>query len=213
MEPDKTAAPKVLIAEDGKATAMLLETLVSQWGFQATVVHDGLDAVDVLRQAGGPRLAILDWEMPGLDGPDVCRTARRHLSDYVYLILLTARTDPSATVVGLEAGADDFISKPFDENELRCRLRTGRRIVDLQTGLAQKVKALQDALNQVDELEGMIPICMHCKRVRDTNQLWLQVERYIEKNSAARFSHGICDKCMAERYPEATAVPAEPRKR
>jgi DNA-binding response OmpR family regulator len=204
MEPvELVAQPKqMLIAEDGRATAMLLRLLVAQWGYEAVVVDDGLKALDVLKGPAGPRLAILDWEMPGLDGPDVCRVLRKSGSRYVYLILLTAKAQPEDTIAGLEAGADDFINKPFDENELRCRLRTGQRIVDLESGLEQKVAELEKALNQVDTLEGMIPICVHCKRIRNSDRLWTQVEHYIEQHSTARFSHGICEKCLAERYPE-----------
>ena len=201
-----TGSNRVLIAEDGRATAILLEELVAQWGYEAIVVDDGIKALDVLQRPTGPRLAILDWEMPGLDGPDVCRVLRREGSRYLYLILLTAKAHPDDIVAGLEAGADDFINKPFQRNELRCRLRTGQRIIELESGLAQKVAELEKALCRVDTLEGFIPICMHCKRIRDTDQLWHQVERYIEQNSTARFSHGICDECMAERYPEEAAA-------
>jgi phosphoserine phosphatase RsbU/P len=193
---------RVLVAEDGRATAMLLKTMVEAWGYEALVVSDGLEALNALQSPSGPRLAILDWEMPGLDGPDVCRCLRQPGSRYVYLILLTAKTQPSDVVVGFDAGADDFVSKPFDEAELRSRLRAGQRILDLEEGLAQKVGELEKALNQVNTLEGMIPICMHCKRIRNGEQLWQQVERYIEHHSSARFSHGICEECLAERYPE-----------
>lgn len=206
-ESDATSATQVLIAEDGRATAMLLETLVAQWGYEAIVVSDGLKALDILKRPDGPRLALLDWEMPGLDGPDVCRCLRGMESRYVFIVLLTAKTQPEDIVAGLEAGADDFVSKPFDDGELRCRLRTGQRILDLEAGLALKVSELEKALNQVNTLEGMIPICMYCKRIRNTDQLWQQVERYIEQNSVARFSHGICEKCLAEHYPEEDPKP------
>ena len=208
-ESDASSANQVLIAEDGRATAMLLETLVTQWGYKAIVVSDGVKALDILKSPDGPRLALLDWEMPGLDGPDVCRCLRGLASRYVFIVLLTAKTQPEDIVAGLDAGADDFVSKPFDEAELRCRLRTGQRIIDLEAGLALKVSELEKALNQVNTLEGMIPICMYCKSIRNTDQLWQQAERYIEQHSAARFSHGICDKCFSERYPDEPGKPPQ----
>src|SRR5690242_17659490 len=92
---------RVLIADDGKAMAMLLQALVARWGYEAIVVHDGLSALDVLRNPSGPRLALLDWEMPGIDGPDVCRALRKLGTEYAYLILLTAKAQPADTVTGL----------------------------------------------------------------------------------------------------------------
>jgi CheY-like chemotaxis protein len=141
--------------------------------------------------------------MPEMDGTEICRRVRNMLgSDYTYIILLTARGQKEDVVEGLEAGADDYITKPFDQAELRSRLRAGERILELKSSLAQKVRELEDALQHVRSLQGLLPICMHCKKIRDETQMWRRMEAYIEDHSDAKFSHALCDECLAKYYPE-----------
>jgi diguanylate cyclase (GGDEF)-like protein len=129
---------KILIAEDDPAARRLLETRLPKWGYEVVVASDGNRAWEVLQAEDGPRIAILDWMMPGLDGAELCRRVRARGSEpYVYVILLTVLDREEDVVRGMEAGADDFVSKPFHPNELRARLRAGERIVDLQTRLAE----------------------------------------------------------------------------
>jgi CheY-like chemotaxis protein len=141
--------------------------------------------------------------MPGMDGIDVCRLIReKDDSNPTYIILLTAKQSKENIVVGLEAGANDYIVKPFDKNELRARVDVGRQVVELQTALANRVIELQEALNHVKTLQGIIPICMHCHKIRDDQEAWQGLEKYIENHSEANFSHGICPDCMKKHYPE-----------
>jgi two-component system cell cycle response regulator len=136
---------KVLIAEDDSISRRMLETFLLKWGYQVTAVTDGEEAWTVLQSDDAPRLAVLDWMMPGRDGVDVCRALRqREGRAYVYVILLTARGQREDVVQGLDAGADDYVTKPFDPFELRARLRAGRRIVELQEQLVQAREALRD---------------------------------------------------------------------
>jgi len=126
----------VLVAEDDDVTRMRLEHLLTQWGHRVTSVSRGDVALEILSPSGPPHLAIVDWMMPGLDGVDLCRALRARKSDtYTYVILITARDDPESMLIGLEAGADDFLAKPVAPEELRARLRTGQRIVELQARL------------------------------------------------------------------------------
>jgi DNA-binding response OmpR family regulator len=167
-------------------------------------VPDGLRAWEALQSADAPSLVVLDWNMPGLDGPDVCRNIRESTrSGYTYMLLVTARNAKSDVVQGLSAGADDFISKPVEPDELHARLKTGERIVRLEQTLATRVKELQVASEHVRELQGMIPICMHCKRIRNETQIWEKVETYIETRSGAKFSHALCTECLEAHYPDA----------
>jgi DNA-binding response OmpR family regulator len=203
--PASIVAPrmKVLLAEDEPVTRRLLQAQMTRFGFEVVPVNDGLEAWAVLQGADAPSLVVLDWNMPGLDGPDVCRRIRESVRvGYTYMLLVTARNAKSDVVQGLSAGADDFISKPVDPDELHARLRTGERIVRLEQRLASQVKELKEAAEHVQELQGMIPICMHCKRIRNQSQIWEKVETYIEQRSDAKFSHALCSECLNEHYPD-----------
>lgn len=194
---------RVLLAEDETVTRRLLEAQMTRFGFEVISVADGLVAWNLLQSPDAPSLVVLDWNMPGLDGPDVCRRMRESTrSGYTYMLLVTARNAKSDVVQGLSAGADDFISKPVDPDELHARLRTGERIVRLEQTLGSQVKELQAAAEHVRELQGMIPICMHCKRIRNQSQIWEKVETYIEQRSDAKFSHALCAECLDTHYPD-----------
>ena len=151
---------RILIAEDDPISLVLLQALLNQWGYEVIVTHDGNEAWQVLQADMAPRLAILDWEMPGVDGPTLCHQVRERRGPYTYMILLTARTKREDVIAGMEAGADDYVTKPFDAHELRVRLRAGRRILDLQDALleAQEVLRLQATQDPLTSLwnRGMI---------------------------------------------------------
>lgn len=138
---------KVLIAEDDLVSRRVLEATLVKWGHEVVVASDGAAALAVLEGADAPPLAILDWMMPGLDGVEVCRRARRSFSTTpTYLILLTAKTEKEDIVAGLDAGADDYLTKPFARVELRARIEVGVRVIKLQKGLADRVEELKQAL-------------------------------------------------------------------
>ena len=187
---------RVLIAEDDPISRRLLEATLERWGYEVVVTADGAEAWQALQRPDPPPLAILDWMMPGLDGVEVCRRVRGAGSPTPpYLILLTAKGRREDTVAGLEAGADDYITKPFDREELRARVKVGARLTELQQSLAERVRALEEALTQIKALRGLLPICAYCKRIRDDKNYWQEVEGYISAHSDAQFSHGICPSC------------------
>lgn len=131
---------KVLIAEDEAVSCRLLESLLTKWGYDVIVAHNGLEAWEILQHDGAPNLAVLDWMMPELDGVEVCkrlRTSKR--TTYTYVVLLTAKRGKGDIISGLEAGADDYITKPFDHEELKWRLRIGQRILDLEGRLQRRL--------------------------------------------------------------------------
>mgnify|MGYP005848457627 CR=1 FL=1 len=146
---------RVLIADDSTVSRHLLEATLRKWGYEVIVACDGLEAWEVLQAASPPTLAILDWMMPGLTGPEVCRRVRTLAREpYTYVMLLTSKNLREDLIEGMEAGADDYITKPFDQHELNVRLRAGRRIVELQAELLQAREALReqathDALTRV----------------------------------------------------------------
>lgn len=127
---------KILIAEDELLSRRVLEASLAKWGYEVVVARDGTEAWTLFEQEDEPRLAVLDWMMPGLDGVEVCRRIRhREARPYVYIVLLTARSQKQDLLRALEAGADDYLTKPFDAEELRARLHVGRRIIELQDEL------------------------------------------------------------------------------
>ena len=190
---------KVLIAEDEPDSLQLLQIMAGKWGYDAVPARDGVEAWEALQREDAPQLAILDIMMPRMDGLEVCHRAKEMaLTVPVYIIMLTAKTLPKEIVSGLEAGADDYLTKPFDPNELRARIKVGERILGLQSSLADRVEELEEALSRVKQLQGLLPICSYCKKIRDDRNYWEQVESYIAKHSEAQFSHGICPDCYAE---------------
>ena len=133
---------RVLVAEDEVVSRRLLERALEDWGYEVVVCCDGDEARDRLCQPDPPRLVIMDWMMPGLDGPEVCRTVREQAGgERFYILLLTARMEKEDIVDGLQSGADDYICKPFHRDELQSRVAVGRRIVELQDRLADRVDA------------------------------------------------------------------------
>jgi len=136
---------QILIAEDELISRRLLQVTLEKWDYQVVAACDGAQAWDRLQEAEAPRLAILDWMMPGLSGPEVCANVRQQAREpYTYILLLTARTQKQDLIEGMEAGADDYITKPFDAQELKVRLRAGRRILDLQAELVAAREALRE---------------------------------------------------------------------
>src|SRR5262249_38837114 len=145
----------------------LLEVILQKWGYEVASCFDGLAAWSMLELPEAPPMAILDWMMPGMAGVDICRKVRElPRSPSTYIILLTARGNSQDIVAGLEAGADDYLTKPFDRDELRARLQTGCRTIQLQRTLADRVNELESTLLRVKQLQGLVPICPYCKNVR-----------------------------------------------
>jgi diguanylate cyclase (GGDEF)-like protein len=138
---------KILIAEDDPVSCRILTSHLKAWGHEIVVTKNGDDALEALRQDDAPLLAILDWMMPGLTGVEICRRLRSERGDRpIYIILLTALNCKENLLEGLEAGADDYLTKPFDRHELRVRVQAGARIVSLQENLQQRVRELEEAI-------------------------------------------------------------------
>lgn len=187
---------RVLIGEDDPVSQRLLEAILQKWGYEVICCSDGLDVWSQLQAPGAPGIAVLDWMMPGMDGLQICRKVREmSRSEPTYIILLTTRGRSHDIVAGLDAGADDYVTKPFDREELRARVETGFRTIELQKSLADRVKELESTLLRVKQLQGLFPICPYCKKVRDDQNYWRQIEEYVTENSGAQFSHSICPSC------------------
>ena len=192
----------ILIAEDDLTSRTVLEAVLTKQGHEVTAVGNGVEAWQALQQPDAPALAILDWMMPEMDGLEVVRRVRSRQTDRPpYIIMLTAKGEKTDIIAGLDAGANDYLAKPFDPGELRARVEVGRRMVEMQGALAAKIEELRQAFEQIKTLRGIVPICAHCKKIRDDQGYWSQVEVYVRDHTEAEFSHSICPECIDILYP------------
>jgi phosphoserine phosphatase RsbU/P len=175
---------KILIAEDDPIFRQLLQKKLEVWGYKVRVAINGKEAWDILH-AENIRFLLADWMMPVMDGIELCRSARSVSGRYVYIILLTAKDQTEHTVMGLDAGADDYMKKPCEWDELRARIRAGERILGL--------------LDKVRTLSGLLPICSSCKKVRDGRGYWNEIAAYVRHHSEAEFSNSLCPECAKKR--------------
>jgi len=187
---------RILIADDDFTSRVILAELLKRSGHQVVEAADGAQAWEEMRKPDAPSLAILDWMMPGMEGLEVVRRVRAvQSSQPPYLIIVTVKDAKADLVAGLDSGANDYLVKPFDARELRARIEVGRRMLEMQEQLAAQVQELRRALEQIKTLHGILPICMYCKKIRDSEGFWNRLEVYVSQHSDAEFSHGICPDC------------------
>jgi sigma-B regulation protein RsbU (phosphoserine phosphatase) len=175
---------QILVVEDDFDAREMLQALLELDGYKVLAAANGNEAWDAFLK---DRFSVVlsDWLMPESDGLELCRRIRElETSHYTYIILLSALQGKSNYLEGIRAGADDFVSKPYDPELLRSRLMVAERIVNLQ--------------DRVKRLEGILPTCMYCKKIRDERDRWISIEHYITQRSEASFSHGVCPDCYQD---------------
>ena len=171
----------ILVAEDDEVSRLVLLTKLKKLGHDVIAAQDGEEGWQAFAREQ-PRLVVTDWMMPKIDGLQLCRRIRAHDQEkYAYIIMLTALTGKKHYLEGMDAGADDFLNKPVDMDELVARLRVAERILALQA--------------EVKQLVGLFPICAYCKKIQNEDNTWQSIEVYIGKRSEAKFSHGYCPTC------------------
>ncbi len=172
----------ILLAEDDPATLMLVEDALKSLDYQVATAGDGIEAWETFDR-DPRRIIISDWNMPGIDGLEFCRRVRaRPSTSYAYFILLTAEDNsPTNYLAAIDAGIDDFLTKPMDKIVLRSRLHVAERILGYTS--------------EISELRKMMPICSYCKKIRQDEDYWEQVEAYVQRATGTLFSHGICPDC------------------
>lgn len=194
---------RILIADDDSTSRTLLSMVVEQLGYEAVLAEDGAQAWSILRGEDAPRLLLLDWMMPKLTGPQLCKRLRiLESGSSCYVILLTSLVEQHHLVEGLDAGADDLITKPFSRPVLAARIKVGERTLQIQDRLIQQRERLSHALEHVQTLRGLIPICCQCRKMRADEDYWLSVEDYVRTHTAAVLSHALCPDCAGEVEPE-----------
>ncbi|NUO17826.1 response regulator transcription factor [bacterium] len=187
---------KVLAVDDDRVTLTTLRRLLEKFGYEPLLASNGTEALRLFMEFH-PKMLITDWMMPEMEGPTVVKTVRAFAeSEYTYIIMLTSRQDKDDLMAGMLAGVDEFLTKPIDPDQLRARLRVGKRIMQLQASLNRRVRELEEEREHVKVLQGFLPICAYCKKIRDDENLWSQVEEYISEHQAnVQFSHSICPDC------------------
>ena len=249
----KSGAPKILIAEDSRTQAAHLQHILEREGYDVVAARNGEDALSMAR-VHRPALVVSDIVMPGMDGYELCLRIKSGANTRrTPVILLTSLSEPTDIIRGLECGADNFITKPFDEQFLLSRVdyllaeqkvrgsgiaemgieivfdghrhfitSSRMQIMDLllatyQTAMEKKEqleranRELTKALETIRKLEGLIPICASCKKIRNDEGFWQQVEEYISDHSSAQFTHSLCPDCVTKLYPD--YVPEEETRR
>lgn len=193
---------QILIAEDDLTARTILVDMLNNEGYEVIAKTNGADAWQDLQKPDAPRLVLLDWMMPELSGIEVVHRVRGLQTERPpYIIMLTIKGEKADIIAGLNAGANDYLPKPFDFGELRARVEVGRRMVEMQDTLGSKIVELQKASAQIKTLRGIIPICASCKKIRDDKGYWNQVEVYVRDHTEADFSHGMCPECAIKLYP------------
>jgi len=199
---------QVLVADDEAVSRTVVGAMLKKAGYAVVHATDGEQAWRMLDSDAPPALALLDWEMPGLQGPEIVRRIRKkEVQTPTYVILLTSRDSSADIVQGLRAGADDYVTKPANEDELIARVSVGARVVELQAALAERVRSLEEALANVKALQTLLPMCAYCKSIRNDQNYWEKVETYFTQHSNVSFTHSYCPNCY-ERFvrPELEAL-------
>jgi DNA-binding response OmpR family regulator len=172
---------RVLVAEDSEVQRKFLAMVLRQLGYEPVLTANGREALASIMREEIP-LLVSDWQMPDIDGLELCRRLRApNRKVYTYTILLTSMTGKNRYLEGLEAGADDFLTKPVDKDELAARLKVGERIIGLQKEMRQ--------------MQGLLSICMLCKKIREGKE-WIAVDAYVSVRTATSFSHAFCPECL-----------------
>jgi DNA-binding response OmpR family regulator len=198
-----SATGTILVVDDTHSALKLLTEILGREGYDVRPADSGELALASVA-AKPPELIVLDIVMPGMDGFEVFRRLKeREESRDIPVIFLSASVELDGRIAGLRMGAVDFVSKPFHREELLARVATHLELFRLRNRLAQQAAELREALAKVKTLSGFIPICAHCRKIRDDQGYWSQIEKYVLEHSDAQFSHGLCEECLKAYFPDA----------
>lgn len=187
---------KVLIAEDEYTTRLMVQVCLENWGYSVASVEDGLAAWEIMNRENPPEIAVLDWEMPGLNGLDLCKKIKAMERNCpAHVILLTGRDSKNDISQGFDAGADDYITKPFNDDELRARIRVAERIVTIQSSLNSSLEELKQALDMVEALDEPVPVCKSCQKIAAFDGSWRKPAELLQYPVDPQFIQLQCPDC------------------
>ncbi len=194
--------PSILLVDDTARNIQVLAAVLDKAGYKIAAASNGQQALDMI-EGVAPDLILLDVMMPGMDGFEVCRKIKKSAAmPDIPVIMLTARTAPEDVSTGFQAGAVDYVTKPFNTKELLARVRNHVRLKIARDTRSRQIAELKAHMSQIHALSGLLPICSHCKKIRSDEGYWQQLEVYISDHSDAEFTHGICPECINTHYPE-----------
>jgi DNA-binding response OmpR family regulator len=194
---------EILIAENDKTIQITLKSLCKSWNYNVIITDNGNDAWGILQELNTPHIAIIDRIIPGMNGIDICKEIRNMKTNVPkYIILFSTLNSKKHIIEGFEAGADDYIARPFLSDELRLRIKAGERIVKLQTSLTDNINRLEDALTHIKTLQGILPVCCICHRIRNDQESWQRIEKYLGEHTNIQLSHTFCPDCAKKHYPD-----------
>lgn len=202
---DMERKAKILIVDDEPINVMIANKILQKNGYDTITAKNGQEALDVT-SSDSIDLILLDIMMPVMSGFEVCSKLQQDekLKD-IPVIFLTAVTDKESIVKGFDVGGKDYLTKPFNTPELLARVKTHTELKLSRDKQQHLIEELQKAISEIKTLSGLLPICSHCKKIRDDSGYWQGVEHYIAARSDTQFSHGICPDCMREFYPKVAA--------
>ena len=202
IAPSSQPPATVLIVDDNPKNVQVLGTILMDAKYLVAVAHDGKAVFELLPKVK-PDLILLDIMMPDMDGFEVCRRIKLDPANSdIPIIFLTAKTETDDIVKGLDLGASDFVTKPFRAKELLARVQTHISLTRTQQNLKKKNQELEEALANVKTLSGLLPICSHCKKIRNANNEWEFLEVFVHEHTNANFSHSICPECVQAHFPD-----------
>ncbi len=194
---------RILVVDDTEPLRMGTARVLRQAGYAVEEAATGREGLEKARRLK-PDLVLLDVNLPDMSGFDICKTLKSDPdSKRVYVMMLSAsKTSPDDRSEGLELGADGYLIRPLSNRELLAGVRAMERIIRAERERDRVIEELQEALASIKVLRGLLPICAHCKKIRDDKGYWKAVEVYIREHTEAEFSHSLCPECVRKLYPE-----------
>lgn len=194
---------KVLLVDDDPDILFATERIIKKMGFSTLSTGTGYGCLELV-ESQQPDLILLDVDLPDIGGVEVCQKLKSeptHSKRYI-MMLSGHKVTSEDQADGLDSGADGYVARPVSNRELASRVASMARLIRAERKCDAYIVELEEALEKIKVLSGIVPICMHCKKIRDDQGYWNQLESFIQKHSSAQFSHGVCDSCLKTYYPD-----------